>query len=221
MSRQEVIGRRVAHSLSFGLLWLLLVGVFPGCSDAGGSGEVPDDDDSAADDDDTSVVDDDDTAIADDDDDTAIADDDDTTPPLPPNCDAEGVVGSSCVDLTWRQPPIAVAMSSCPTGDFTFTGAVAWQLFLAECSGVSTDPLADHDWSQESIVVTIRAGNACFPVSDVLWFANCADGNHFGHAFDLCGDCDTTQLVVNFVAIPAGATPVQFHECVPEKLACP
>ncbi len=217
MSRHEVIGRRVAHALSFGLLLLLLATAVPGCSDAGGGGEVPDDDDSAVDDDDSG---DDDTVVADDDD-TVVVDDDDTTPPLPPNCDVAGVVDPSCVELSWRRPPIAVAMSSCPTGDFTFTGSVAWQLFLAECGGVSTDPLAAHDWGQESILVTIRAGSACFPVSDVLWFANCADGNHFGHAFDLCGDCDTTQLVVNFVAVPAGATPVQFHECVPEKLACP
>jgi hypothetical protein len=178
---------------------------------------VPDDDDSAAGDDDTSADDDDTSA---DDDDTS-ADDDDSTPPPPANCNVQGVVDATCTEMSWRQPPIAVAMSSCPSGDFTFTGSVAWQLFLAECGGVTTDPLANHDWSQESILVTIRAGSACFPVSDVLWFANCADGNHFGHAFDLCGDCETTQLVVNFVAVPAGTAPVEFHECVPEELACP
>tara|TARA_Y100001968_G_scaffold235716_1_gene218915 strand:+ start:738 stop:1415 length:678 start_codon:yes stop_codon:yes gene_type:complete len=202
------------------LLWhLLALLVVIGSAACAGSGQpgmaLDDDDDSAlADDDDSSLV-------GDDDDSSPVGDDDDSTPPPPLDCNVQGVAGASCVEMAWRQPSIAVAMSSCPAGDYTFTGATDWQLFLAECAGVATDPLAQHDWGQESVLVTIRQGNACFPQSSVLWFANCDDGNHFGHAFELCGDCDTTQLVVNFVAVPAGAAPVQFHECVPEELACP
>ena len=198
-------------SLPFFAVILLLFSVsVVGCPGSGGGGVVlADDDDTSADDDDTSAGDDDTSA------------DDDDSAPLPAECSAQAVVDSSCTEMSWRQPPVAVAMSSCPSGDFTFTGAVAWQLFLAECGGMTTALLADHDWSQESILVTIRTGSACFPVSDVLWFANCADGHHFGHAFDLCGDCDTTQLVVSIVAVPAGTAPVQFHECMPEELSCP
>jgi len=193
-----------------------------GCADGGNGGlPVPDDDDSAADDDDTVAGDDDagddDTGVGDDD----SGDDDDSTPPPAPDCNVQSVVDPSCAEVQWRQPSIAVAMSSCPSGDHVFTDAVAWSLFLVECGGVTNDPLQNHNWSQESMVVTIRAGEACYPIGDVLWFADCDDGHHFGHIFDLCGDCPTTQLVVNFVAIPAGRTPVQFHECVPEGKGCP
>ncbi len=218
---------RIPKSESF--LWHLSLAVVfvllsVGCADDGNGGApIPDDDDSAADDDDTVAGDDDagddDTSVGDDD--SGDDDDDDSTPPPAPDCNVQSVVDPSCAEVQWRQPSIAVAMSSCPSGDYVFTNSVDWGLFLVKCGGVTNDPLASHNWAQEAMVVTIRAGEACYPIGQVLWFANCSDGHHFGHAFDLCGDCDTTQLVVNFVAIPAGRTPVLFHECVPEGQGCP
>jgi hypothetical protein len=214
--------RQLSSASRCWLLSLVLVAgmSLQGCSDEpDNDAPIPDDDDSgiSADDDDTGDDDtgDDDTG----DDDTG--DDDDTTPPPAADCNVQSVVDSSCAEVQWRQPSIAVAMSSCPEGDYVFDNAVGWSLFLAKCGGVASDPLGAHDWTQEAMVVTIREGSACFPLSSVLWFANCSDGHHFGHAFELCGDCETTQLVVNFVAVPAGRTPIQFHECLPDTLSCP
>jgi len=199
-------------------LLLLLAGA---CADGGGDGgvQVPDDDDSAvasAPGDDDSLGDD-DTLANDDDDD---AGDDDTTPPPAPDCNVQSVVEPACTELQWREPSIAVAMSACPDGDHFFAGPIEWALFLSECGGITTDPLAAHNWAQEAMLVIIRSGNGCHLESQVLWFAQCSDGYHFGHAFELCGECPTTQLFVKFIAIPAANTPVVFHQCHPDDFGC-
>jgi hypothetical protein len=191
-----------------------------GCADGAGDGsvQVPDDDDSAIDSDpgdDDTVPGDDDTVAGDDD-----AGDDDTTPPPAPDCNVQSVIDASCTELQWRQPSMAVAMSSCPNGDYYFGGAIEWALFLDTCGGVATDPLSSHNWSEEAMLVTIRSGPGCDLRSEVLWFAECSTGFHFGHAFELCGDCTTTQVSVKFIAVPAGNTPVEFHHCRPDDFGC-